>query len=114
MKKRIKVRNEFFLRIRLRSFFRSFISGAGLGGNGLMAEKLVDFFCQGRFRESGVDGAHNLWIVKPTNQSRGRGIQVVNTLDEIIRMGLGSRGSSSLFFNNHQRGASWMNPGMSL
>ncbi|CAD7939329.1 unnamed protein product [Amoebophrya sp. A120] len=31
----------------------------------------------------GVDGFHNLWIIKPTNQSRGRGIQVVNTLEEI-------------------------------
>jgi len=33
----------------------------------------------------GLDGKNNLWIQKPSNQSRGRGIQVVSCLDEILR-----------------------------
>ncbi|CAD7950755.1 unnamed protein product [Amoebophrya sp. A25] len=63
------------------------------------SDLLFQFFASSRWQNGdGVGGGHNLWIVKPTNASRGRGIQVVNTLDEIVRMGIAgaARGSSLL------------------
>ena len=41
--------------------------------------------CLDKIKITGLDGRCNMWIVKPSNQSRGRGIQVVSTLEEILR-----------------------------
>ena len=31
-----------------------------------------------------MDGTQNLWILKPANQSRGRGIKVASSFQEIL------------------------------
>ena len=44
-----------------------------------LADLLTKFQC------GGPDGKTNLWIIKPANQSRGRGIEVVSDFGEVLR-----------------------------
>ena len=46
--------------------------------------------------QAGINGRDNLWIVKPASKSRGRGIQVVQRLGQVLALVTDSRGSKAL------------------
>lgn len=57
------------------------------------------------FNWTGLDGEQNLWILKPTNANRGRGIRVVKDLNEILKFArcppLGCLGNSNPILAAH-------------
>jgi tubulin polyglutamylase TTLL5 len=50
----------------------------------ILSKEYVDFVDEfTRSKNSGINPAHNLWIVKPVGKSRGRGIFIINDISEV-------------------------------
>lgn len=49
----------------------------------LLPKEYVQFM-EKFYKDSETEGAYNIWIMKPTSKSRGRGIQVLNDISDVM------------------------------
>ncbi|NWU51600.1 TTLL3 monoglycylase, partial [Dromas ardeola] len=72
----------------LRDYYRVVHEGAGLALSGAQREQGRALLrgLAGRLPQLGMEGDHNVWILKPGAKSRGRGIVCVARLEEVLRL----------------------------
>ncbi|KAM6344045.1 LOW QUALITY PROTEIN: tubulin monoglycylase TTLL3-like [Alca torda] len=72
----------------LRGYYRVVHEGAGLALSGTQREQCRALLqsLAGRLPQLGMEGDHNVWILKPGAKSRGRGIVCAARLEELLRL----------------------------
>ncbi|KAM9277196.1 LOW QUALITY PROTEIN: tubulin tyrosine ligase 3-like [Morus bassanus] len=72
----------------LRDCYRVAHEGAGLALSGAQQERCQALLqhLAGRLPQLGMEGNHNVWILKPGAKSRGRGIVCAAQLEEVLRL----------------------------
>ncbi|NXJ87340.1 TTLL3 monoglycylase, partial [Corythaixoides concolor] len=81
----------------LRDYYRVAHEGAGLALSGAQQEQCQALLqhLAGHLPQLGMEGNHNVWILKPGAKSRGRGIICTAQLEEVLRLAGGCAAPSA-------------------
>ncbi|NXS67105.1 TTLL3 monoglycylase, partial [Pandion haliaetus] len=81
----------------LQDYYHVVHEGAGLALSGAQQEQCRALLRHlgGRLPQLGMEGDHNIWIIKPSAKSRGRGIVCTARLEEVLRLAGGCTAPSA-------------------